>query len=103
MTERFETYSFLPPLSQTQIDAHIDQLIERKLVPLIEYNDMDNHIFSLWNLWHLPKGATPTKLLIKKMLGQCAQNNPNAYVRLSGYNKAERKHSMSFIVHSPRD
>ncbi|GEM_PF-5113152 len=103
MTDRFETYSFLPPLNPSDVDAHIDVILERKLVPLIEYNDMSNHVFSMWSMWHLPKGATPTKLLIRKMLNQCTQNNPGAYVRLSGYNKTDRMHSISFIVHAPQD
>ena len=101
MSDRFETYSFLPALTSAEIEAHIDKILELKLVPLIEFNDEDNH-FGLWSMWHLPKGATPTKLLIKKMLGQCAQNNPTAFVRLSGYNKTKRMHSLSFIVHEPQ-
>jgi len=102
MTDRFETYSFLPPLTPQQIDAHIDQILERHLVPLIEYNDTVNHTHNFWHMWHLPKGAAPTKLLIKKMLGQCAANNPAAYVRLSGYNRQKRTNSISFIVHAPQ-
>ena len=102
MDERFETYSFLPPLTPQQVDAHIDQILEQKLVPMIEYNDTTSHTHNFWHVWHLPKGATPTKLLIKKMLGQCAQNHPAAFVRLNGYSRSKRQNTISFIVHAPQ-
>lgn len=101
MTSRFETYSFLPPPSKEMIDAHIEHMLKKDLVPLIEYSEENTTLHGFWHQWHLPKNTRSSLALVQQMLRQCVHANPQALVRLSGYDTQSRTCEVSFIVRTP--
>lgn len=114
MSSRFETFSFLPPLSPGQIQAQAETLLNSNFIPLIEFSESPTPGETYWQAWdiqptHSPSataGKTEPQLTSGTLLtniDSCARRHPYAYIRLSGYDKTHQQTAMSFIVHTPNE
>ena len=99
--ERFETYSFLPPLTRQQLEDHVAYLFAHKLVPVIEHIEAPSSRTSYWNLWHMPANLELTPQTLLAQLDQCQRMLPYTHIRLSGYDRAQRTCQLCFIVYTP--
>lgn len=99
----YETFSFLPRLTATQIKAQVGHLLDKGYVPFIEYAEGNASREMYWKLWNLPtdKGVTVPGLI--SQLESCARTNPYSFVRISGYCRKSGVNAISFTVHSPPD
>ena len=112
MTTRFETFSFLPPLSPTQAQAQAEELLRKNLVPTIEFTESNNTNCAYWQNWpvvahdvaskRLRAGDVNASLLMMQ-IDACARRHPYALVRLNGYNPSTQTTAMSFIVKIPHE
>lgn len=98
MSQRFETFSYLPPLSRDEMLSQIEWMVSHKLTPVIEYLENPERRDRFWHLWPLTDtvGTTPAQLL--GQIDQCQRNYPLCHVRLSGYDKTAGYSRLSFIV-----
>ena len=98
----FETFSYLPPLTDGEIAKQVDYLIRKGFTPCVEFEDketayaartsgMDSSASAgyydnrYWSMWKLPMfGATDADSVLKE-IKTCAVKFPNSFVRLSGF------------------
>jgi ribulose-bisphosphate carboxylase small chain len=109
---RFETFTFLPPLSPQQIEAQVLHSLQRKWVPNIEFAENPGTADFYWRQWPIPtvkvnsstnRAETPTAGHIAAQLEACARRHPFAYVRFTAYNPATRQTEASFITRTPQE
>lgn len=111
MTNRFETFSFLPPLSPGQMQAQAEYILKNDWVPTIEWTELSDASQMYWQIWPLSTPSTNRnpRQALKEMnasvllmqIEACSRRHPQAYVRLSGYNQRTRQTETSFLVHAP--
>ena len=100
----YETFSYLPPLTEAELRAQIFDLTTRGLIPAIEYAERPEARDSFWRLWKLPmvrRPADPDEVLGE--LDACSAANPDAHVKLVGYDRVRQGQVVSFIVRRPRE
>ena len=61
---RFETLSYLPPLSDAQITRQIQYILSQGYFPAIEFNETSDPTELYWTMWKLP-------LLMLELLKKC--------------------------------
>jgi ribulose bisphosphate carboxylase small subunit len=109
---RFETFAFLPPLSQTQTEAQIAHALGSEWVPMIEFTENPNSADFYWRQWPImpakinantgkPEAASATH--IANQIESCARRNPFAYIRFSAYSPTTRQTTLSFIAKTPQE
>ena len=110
MSQRFETFSFLPPLSTAQVQAQIDDMLARGWVPMVDFAENPNCADFYWREW--PQILLHKQSPVGKMEGisttavvtqieSCSRRHPYAFVRLSAYDPKTRMTKQSFIVKTP--
>ena len=109
---RFETFAFLPPLSQTQVESQILHTLQVGHLPCIEFAENPNSADFYWRQWPIPPAkinATSgqpeplTATHIANQIESCARRHPFAFIRYSAYNPATRQTSLSFIAKTPQE
>ncbi|HEX2858713.1 MAG TPA: ribulose bisphosphate carboxylase small subunit [Alphaproteobacteria bacterium] len=109
--QRFETFAFLPPLSNAQIEAQAHTLIANGWVASIEFSETPTHADFYWRQWPIlptrfgaegqPQALTAGQLMAH--VESCARRHPYAFVKLNGYNPVTRLTEMSFIAKTPQE
>ena len=51
---RFETMSYLPPLSDAQIERQIAYYLDQGFIPAIEFDETADPTTYYWTMWKLP-------------------------------------------------
>ena len=110
--KKFETLSYLPPLSQEELLKQIDYLIRNGWVPCIEFS-LDGFVSReyhaspgyydgrYWTMWKLPMfGCTDASQVVKE-LQECAKEYKAAYARIIGFDNLRQVQCVSFIAHKP--
>jgi ribulose-bisphosphate carboxylase small chain len=99
---RFETLSYLPPLSDAQISKQIQYILNQGYIPAIEFNDHSEPTESYWTLWKLPLfGARSTQEVLSEVQS-CRSQYSDHYIRVVGFDNIKQCQILSFIVHKPR-
>ena len=116
----FETFSFLPPLSDAEISKQVQYLLNNGWTPCIEFEDeahayADGHGWSnldssinagyydnrYWVMWKLPMyGCTNTDEVLAECKA-CKAAFPNCYVRVAGFDNIKQVQCASFLVARP--
>jgi ribulose-bisphosphate carboxylase small chain len=115
----FETFSFLPPLSNDQISKQVDYIVRNGWTPCLEFSDAESAYTSsvncermgnvasgyydnrYWSMWKLPMfGCTDGSQVVKE-IGACTKVFPNAYIRLVAFDAVRQVQITGFLVHRP--
>lgn len=98
---RYETFSYLPPLSDAQIARQIQYTIDQGYIPCVEFNEDSAAETCYWTMWKLPlfNARTPQEVLSE--VQQCRSECSNSYVRVVAFDNVKQCQVMSFIVHKP--
>jgi len=100
MTRRLGTFSYLPPMTSAQIRAQAAGVVDRGLVPWIEYATDPAPGDHLWSLWRLPMTDLPGLDQVLDEIDACASANPSASIKLVGYDPSRQNQAVSFVVRS---
>ncbi|EEH51529.1 uncharacterized protein MICPUCDRAFT_37117 [Micromonas pusilla CCMP1545] len=116
----FETFSFLPPLSDQEIARQVQYLINNGWAPCIEFEGAgkaycDTHGWSgldssvnagyydnrYWVMWKLPMyGCTsPDEVLAE--VRACTRAFPDCFIRVAGFDNIKQVQCSSFLAHRP--
>jgi len=116
----FETFSFLPPLSEAEIARQVGYLLRNNWTPTIEFEDqehaycdthgwsgLDSSINSLyydnryWVMWKLPMYGclNPEEVLMEVRAAVAAF--PDCYIRIAGFDNIKQVQCAGFLVHRP--
>jgi len=98
---RYETLSFLPPLSDQQIVRQIDYMLAQGFIPAIEFEEDPTPDCHHWTLWKLPLFDARTSNDVLSEVRECRQEYSNCYIRVIGFDNIKQCQTVSFIVYKP--
>ena len=99
------TFSYLPDLTDEEIEAQIKYALDHGWAMMVEYTDDIHPRNSFWEVWKQPEfdleeGETEPAM---KEVRDCCEAYPNHYVKLVAYDSSLGQQSarLSFIVNRP--
>ncbi len=98
---RYETLSYLPPLSDAQIAKQVQYILTQGYIPAIEFNEIAEPKEFYWTMWKLPLfGAKSTQEVLSEVQS-CRSQYSNCFIRVVGFDNIKQCQVLSFIVHKP--
>ncbi|XGB40101.1 MAG: ribulose bisphosphate carboxylase small subunit [Cyanobacteria bacterium LVE1205-1] len=98
---RFETLSYLPPLSDTQLIKQVDYILQSGFFPCIEFSESADPKIHYWTMWKLPLFNATSSQEVLNEVRACKSEYPNNYIRVVGFDNVKQCQVLSFIVHKP--
>jgi len=98
---RYETLSYLPPLSDEQIKRQIQYILDQGYIPAIEFNESSEPTECYWTMWKLPLFDASSTQEVLREVQECRSANRNSFVRVVGFDNIKQCQILSFIVHKP--
>ncbi|GAB4816627.1 hypothetical protein N2152v2_003673 [Parachlorella kessleri] len=115
----FETFSYLPPLSNDAIARQVDFIIANGWTASLEFSDPSTAYVSnentvrmgdvsclyydnrYWTMWKLPMFGCTDPSQVLKEISACERAFPDAYVRLVAFDPIRQVQVAGFLVHRP--
>ncbi|XP_024372292.1 ribulose bisphosphate carboxylase small subunit, chloroplastic [Physcomitrium patens] len=112
---KFETFSYLPPLTDDQIAKQVDFMIQQNLIPCIEFDtvgSVSRTNFSgpgssgyydgrYWTMWKLPMFGCTDSAQVLREIQECKQSFPSCWVRVLGFDSKKQVQICGFLVARP--
>ncbi|KAK9091274.1 hypothetical protein Sjap_024451 [Stephania japonica] len=110
--KKFETLSYLPPLSDAELAREVEYLLRKGWIPCLEFSKVgfvyrENHRSPgyydgrYWTMWKLPMfGCTDAAQVIQEV-GEARKEYPDAFVRIIGFDNRRQVQCISFIAYKP--
>jgi ribulose-bisphosphate carboxylase small chain len=98
---RYETLSYLPPLTDQQIVKQVQYLLDQGFIAGVEFEETPQPDTHFWTMWKLPMFGSPSAQEVLSEVRECRSEYPNAYIRVIGFDNIKQCQTMSFIVHKP--
>lgn len=110
--KKFETLSYLPPLTVEDLLKQIEYLLRSKWVPCLEFSKVgfvyrENHRSPgyydgrYWTMWKLPMFGCTDATQVLKELEEAKKAYPDAFVRIIGFDNVRQVQLISFIAYKP--
>ncbi|KAJ4963065.1 hypothetical protein NE237_023004 [Protea cynaroides] len=110
--KKFETLSYLPPLSDESIAKEIDYMLSKEWIPCLEFDETGYVHRSnsripgyydgrYWTLWKLPMFGCSDSSQILHEINECKKTYPNAYIRCVAFDSKNHGQSMAFVIQKP--
>ena len=98
---RYETLSYLPPLSDAQIAKQIQYMIDQGYIPGVEFSESSDPKQRYWTLWKLPLFNAGTVNEVLNEVKSCRSEYSSNFIRVVGFDNVKQCQVLSFIVHKP--
>jgi ribulose-bisphosphate carboxylase small chain len=99
------TFSYLPELTDEEIEAQVRYALQNGWSISVEYTDDPHPRNSYWEMWNLPLfDLTPDEAhLVMREVAACRERFPNHYIKLIAYDAryGRQTTALSFIVNRP--
>jgi ribulose bisphosphate carboxylase small subunit len=117
--KKFETFSFLPALTDAEIAKQVQMVITKNLAPCLEFASPEQAYVSsescerfsgssagyydnrYWTMWKLPMFGCSDANQVLAEIAQCKQAYPQCYIRLAAFDSVKQVQVVSFVVHQP--
>jgi ribulose-bisphosphate carboxylase small chain len=99
--KRYETLSYLPPMTDQQIVKQVQYLLEQGFIPGVEFEESPNPDTHFWTMWKLPLFGANSAQEVLNEVRECRSEYSNSYIRVIGFDNIKQCQTMSFIVHKP--
>lgn len=98
-------FSFLPDLSDEQINAQVEYCLEQDWAIGIEYTDDAHPRNNFWEMWGNPMFDLRDAKGVMMELEECRVANPDHYIRINAFDNTRGWETvrMSFIVNRPAE
>ena len=97
-SRKFGTFSYLPPMSATQLREQVEYLLAQGWAPAIEHTEPQHTGGSYWYMWKLPMfGETKADMVLAEAEA-CRKANPGNHVRLVGYDKLRQTQGAALVI-----
>ncbi len=96
-----ETFSYLPPFSDKEIEAQVDYIIQNNWIPGIEYTEKPGLDNSYWRFWKLPLFDARGAREVMDELKACQRENPRAFIKVTGYDNIRQGQILAFVAYKP--
>ncbi|MDA8224804.1 MAG: ribulose bisphosphate carboxylase small subunit [Betaproteobacteria bacterium] len=98
-SRKYETFSYLPAMSQDEIRKQVEYVVSKGWNPAIEHTEPEHLMDSYWYMWKLPMfGETDVDAILKEAEA-CHKANPGNHVRLIGYNNFNQSQGASMVIY----
>lgn len=95
---RFETFSYLPPMTPAEIRKQVEYIVKQGWNPAVEHTEPANAFGHYWYMWKLPLfGETDVDRILAEA-GACHKANPDHHVRLIGYDNFRQSQGTSMVI-----
>ncbi|HIK13323.1 MAG TPA: ribulose bisphosphate carboxylase small subunit [Oscillatoriaceae cyanobacterium M33_DOE_052] len=98
---RYETLSYLPPLTDQQIVKQIQYMISQGYIPAIEFSEDSAPEQHYWTMWKLPLFNCSSPQEVLNEVRECRQEYSNSFIRVAGFDNIKQCQTISFIVYKP--
>ncbi|XP_043724885.1 ribulose bisphosphate carboxylase small subunit, chloroplastic-like isoform X2 [Telopea speciosissima] len=111
--KKFETLSYLPPLSSESLAKEVDYLLRMGWVPCLEFELEQRFVYQknnkspgyydgrYWTMWKLPMfGCTDSSQVLRE-LEEAKKEYPNSFIRIIGFDNKRQVQCISFIAYKP--
>jgi ribulose-bisphosphate carboxylase small chain len=97
------TFSYLPPLTDDEIEAQIRYALERDWPISIEYTDDPHPRNVYWEMWGPPMFDQRDPAAIASSLRACRTAHGRGYIKVNAYDRSlgRQTTALSFIVQRP--
>ncbi len=111
--KKFETLSYLPPLSNESLLKEIQYLLNKGWVPCIEFELEHAFVYRenarspgyydgrYWTMWKLPMFGCTDPTQVVNELEEAKKAYPNAFLRIIGFDSLRQVQCISFIAYKP--
>ena len=97
-SQRFETFSYLPPMDAGQIRKQVAYMVERGWNCAIEHVEPARAAETYWYMWKLPMfGETDVDKILAEA-DACHEANPDNHVRLVGYDNQSQSQGAAMVI-----
>ncbi|MGF1487822.1 MAG: ribulose bisphosphate carboxylase small subunit [Prochloraceae cyanobacterium] len=98
---RYETLSYLPPLTDQQIAKQVQYILDQGYIPAVEFEESPQPSDHHWTLWKLPLFNARSAQDVLNEVRECRGENSHCYIRVIGFDNIKQCQTVSFIVHKP--
>ncbi len=98
-SRKFETFSYIPDLTEEQTRTQIQYILDKGWNPVIEHTEPENAISNYWYMWKLPMfGETDVDVVLKE-IEACKAAHPANHIRLLGLDNFAQCAGTAMVVH----
>lgn len=98
-SRKFETFSYLPAMTDAQIKEQVAFIVSKGWNPAIEHTEPQNASGSYWYMWKLPMfGETDVEKILAEAAA-CHKAHPGNHVRLIGYDNFAQSQGASMVIY----
>ena len=96
-------FSFLPDLTDEQINKQVQYCIDKGWAVNIEWTDDPHPRNTYWDLWGLPLFDIKDPAAVMYELAECRKANPTGYIKMQAFDASIGTEScvLSFIAYRP--
>lgn len=97
------TFSFLPDLTDEQIQAQVQYCLSNEWPVAVEHTDDPHPRNVYWDMWGQPLFDLKDAAGVMHAIHACRQAFPRRYIRVTGYDRrlGRQTTALSFIVNRP--
>ncbi|KAL2329499.1 hypothetical protein Fmac_017080 [Flemingia macrophylla] len=100
--KKFETLSYLPPLSREQLLKEIDYLLRNGWIPCLEFELEHGFVYRenhrspgyydgrYWTMWKLPMFGCTDPIQVLREVDEAVKEYPQAFVRIIGFDNVRQ-------------
>jgi ribulose-bisphosphate carboxylase small chain len=98
-SRKFETFSYLPAMTEEQTRQQIEYIVSKGWNPGIEHTEPENASDVYWYMWKLPMfGETDVDAILKEVEA-CHTAHPDNHVRLLGFDNFAQSAGASMVIY----
>ncbi|XP_061348694.1 ribulose bisphosphate carboxylase small subunit, chloroplastic 1-like isoform X1 [Gastrolobium bilobum] len=111
--KKFETLSYLPPLSPESLAKEVEYLLRKGWIPCLEFELEHGFVYRennrspgyydgrYWTMWKLPMFGCTDSAQVLKELEECKKTYPTSFIRIIGFDNVRQVQCISFIAYKP--
>jgi ribulose-bisphosphate carboxylase small chain len=98
------TFSFLPELTDKEIQAQVDYALQQGWAVSVEYTDDPHPRNTYWEMWGMPMFDLKDAAGAMLEVNECRKTFPNHYIKVNAFDAVHGFETMrlSFIVNRPK-
>ena len=98
-SRKFETFSYLPAMTDDQIRAQVEYIVSKGWNPAIEHTEPENATSHYWYMWKLPMfGETDVDTILAEAAA-CHAAHPKNHVRLIGFDNYAQSKGAEMVIY----
>lgn len=98
-SRKFETFSYLPEMSDEDIKKQVQYIVSKGWNPAIEHTEPENAFHHYWYMYKLPMfGETNVDKILAESAA-CHKAYPKHHVRLIGYDNYQQSQGTSMVIY----